>query len=96
MCTAPEDYESVTTQYTFMPGDQRLDIPVTIVDNCDFEDVEQFLGRLSTSFAAAIIDVPQTDMFIDDDDRKLMLVVSVHKLINFSLREMDESYYACT
>ena len=52
-----------------MPGQTRQDIPVTIVDDSNPEGTEQFLGRLSTS-ADAIIDVPQTIVTINDDDRK--------------------------
>ena len=52
-----------------MPGGTRLDIPVTIVDDSITESAEQFLGRLSTS-ADAIIDVPQTIVTINDNDRK--------------------------
>ena len=70
MHTAPGDYTSVPMEYTFMPGgDTRLDIPVTIINDTDFEGAEQFLGRLSTS-ANAIIDVPMTTVNIYDDDRK--------------------------
>ena len=79
MCTAPGDYTSATTLYTFTPGQMRLDIPVTIVNDSDFEGDEQFLGRLSTSNANAVIDVPQTTVIIDDNDRKFLLVVTVHK-----------------
>ena len=66
---APGDYMSTSTQYTFIPGQIRLDIPVTIVDDFNFEDAEQFLGRLSTS-TDAIIDVPTTTVIIDDSDCK--------------------------
>ena len=80
LCIAPGDYASATTQYSFMPGDTRLDIPVTIVSDSDFESEEQFLGRLSNSTANdAIIDVPEITVFIGDDDRKFLLIVTVHK-----------------
>ena len=52
-----------------MPGGTRLDIPVTIVEDSTYEDAEQFLGRLSVS-ADAIIDVSQTTVTINDNDRK--------------------------
>jgi hypothetical protein len=51
-------------------GATRLDIPVTIVGDSTFEDQEKFMGILSTSNANAVIDVPMTDVFITDDDRK--------------------------
>ena len=66
-----------------MPGDTRLDIPVTIVDDSNFEDRERFLGRLSTSNPNAVIDVPMTEVLIDDNDRKFLLIGAVvvyHKL----------------
>ena len=66
---APGDYASATAQYTFVPGGTRQDIPVTIVDDSTFESAEQFLCRLSTS-AAAIIDILQTAVTINDSDRK--------------------------
>ena len=69
MYIAPGDYASATAQYTFVPGRTRLDIQVTIVEDSTFEGTEQLLGRLSTS-ADAIIDVPQTTVVIDDNDRK--------------------------
>ena len=69
MYITPGDYASATAQYTFVPGGTKLDIPVTIVDDSTFEGAELFLVRLSTS-ADAIIDVPQTTVVIDDDDRK--------------------------
>ena len=60
-----------------MPGDTRLDIPVTIVDDSNFEDWERFLGRLSTSSPNAVIDVRMTEVFIDDNDRKFLLTDAV-------------------
>ena len=84
MCTAPDDYASATTLYTFTPGQMRLDIPVTIVDDAIFEGDEQFLGRLSTSNANAAIDVPQTTVIIGDNDRKFLLV-TVHMQIMLQL-----------
>lgn len=71
MCIAPGDYTSATEQYTFMPGDTRLDIPVTIVDDSTSESAEQYLGRLSTTSANAVIDVPYTTVTINDNDRKI-------------------------
>ena len=53
-----------------MPGDTRLDIPVTIMDDSNFEGQERFLGMLSTSNPNAVIDVPMTEVFINDNDRK--------------------------
>ena len=79
MCTAPGDYASATTQYTFMPGDTRLDIPVTIVDDSNFEDQERFLGSLSTSNPNAVIDEPMTQVFINDNDCKFLLIGAVTK-----------------
>ena len=73
---APGDYTSATTEYTFMPGDTRLDIPVAIVDDSNFEGEEQFLGILSTSNPNAIIDLRMTEVVIDDNDREFLLFVS--------------------
>lgn len=69
---APNDYASATIQYIFTPGQTRLSIPVTIVDDSEFEGAEQFLGSLSTS-AHAIIDIPITTVTIVDNDCKLLL-----------------------
>ena len=69
MYIAPGDYANAAAQYTFVPGGTRLDVPATIVDDSTFEGAEQFLGRLSTS-TDAIIDVPQTTVTINDNDRK--------------------------
>ena len=67
--TAPGDYTSASLEYTFMPGQTRLDIPVTIIDDTDFEGDEQFLGRLTTSTNAIIV-VPVTTVTIDDNECK--------------------------
>ena len=64
-----------------MTGDTRLDIPVTIVDDSNFEDRERFLGRLSTSNPDAVIDVPMTEVLIDDNDRKFY-----HKTVIYGKR----------
>ena len=58
--------------YTFMPGQTRLDIPVTIVNDRIFEGDEQFQGMLSTSAPNTFIDVRQTTIVIDDNDRKFL------------------------
>ena len=63
-------------QYIFTPGQTRLSIPVTIVDDSEFEEVEQFLGRLSTSAEHAIIDIPTTILIINDNDCKLIILLS--------------------
>ena len=52
-------------------GTNRLDIPVTIADDSISESAEQFLGRLSTASANAVIDVPITRVTINDNDRKI-------------------------
>ena len=52
-----------------MPGMTRLDIPVDIVNDGDFERVETFLGRLMSSQDAVVIDVPETMVEILDNDR---------------------------
>ena len=63
-------------QYIFTPGQTRLSIPVTIVDDSELEEVEQFLGRLSTSAEHAIIDIPTTILIINDNDCKLIILLS--------------------
>ena len=56
-----------------MVGQTRLDIPVTIVDDSDFEGAEQFQGMLSSaSIPGTIIDVPLTTVNIADNDRKFL------------------------
>lgn len=71
---APNDYANATTQYIFTPGQTRLSIPVTIIDDSEFEEVEQFLGRLSTSAEHAITDIPTTIVAINDNDCKLIIL----------------------
>ena len=68
-----------------MPGDTRLDIPVTIVDDSNLEDRERFLGRLSTSNPNAVIDVRMTEVFIDDNDSKFLLT---RKRVNHNITVM--------
>ena len=71
MHTATDDYASSTAvEYTFIPGDTRLDIPVNIVDDTTFEDSETFSGRLTSSQAGVLIDVPMTTVEILDNDCK--------------------------
>ena len=69
--TASDDYtQSTDVQYTFTPGTTRLDIPVPVVNDNQFEATEDFQGFLSTDAAVAIIDVPTTTVEIIDNDRK--------------------------
>ena len=69
--TASDDYtQSTDVQYTFTPGTTRLDIPVPIVNDDQFEGTEDFRGFLRTAAAGAIIDVPMTTVEIIDNDRK--------------------------
>ena len=75
-----------------MPGDTRLDIPVTIVDDSDFEDQEQFLGRLSTSNPNAVIDVPTTQVFIDDNNRKFLLLGTVCSTVGPRLADTPQRW----
>ena len=74
-----------------MPGDTRLDIPVTIVDDSNLEGRERFLGRLSTSNPNAVIDVRMTEVFIDDNDRKFLLTsstINYRKKVNHNITVM--------
>ena len=59
-----------------MPGDTRLDVTVTIIDDTDFEGAEQFLGRLTTSTNAIIV-LAVTAVTIDDNDRKYPIYVII-------------------
>ena len=69
--TAPDDYaQSPDVSYTFTSGTTRLDIPIPIVEDDQFEGPEQFQGFLSTNAAGAIIDVPTTTVEITDNDGK--------------------------
>ena len=75
--TAPGDYEQRTnTSYIFTPGKTRLDIPVSIVNDDQFEDTEQFQGLLTTSNAVgAIIDVPITTVETTDNACKVYITI---------------------
>ena len=77
MYAAPDDYTpSTAVEYTFTPGITRLDIPVPIVDDVTFEQLESFSAQLTTSHAEVIIDVPMTTVDIWDNDCKWVVCLT--------------------
>ena len=65
-----------------MPGDTRLNVTVTIIDDTDFEGAEQFLGRLTTSTNAIIV-LAVTAVTIHDNDRKYPLYNLCNSIIQY-------------
>ena len=66
---APDDYTpSTAVEYTFTPGITRLEIPVVIIDDDMFEQMESFRAQLVTSQEGVIIDVPMTTVDILDNE----------------------------
>ena len=72
--TAPEDYtRSCAVEYTFTPGIMRLDVPLVIINDNMFEEIESFRAQLVTFYAGVIIDVPMTTVDILNDDCKWLV-----------------------
>ena len=57
-------------EYTFTPGVNRVEIPVTISNDGDFEGPEYFNAMIATTYQGAIISREMTTIEINDDDRK--------------------------
>ena len=56
--------------YTFTPGISRLNIPVGIIDDDMFEQIESFQAQLMTLQPGVIIDVSMTTVDIWNNDCK--------------------------
>ena len=66
---APGDYTTVTSiEYTFVPGVNRIEIPVTISNDGDFEGPESFNATIATTHLGAVISRQMTTIEIVDDD----------------------------
>ena len=78
-----------------MPGMTRLDIPVHVIDDGDFEGVETFLGRLMSRQDGVVIDVPETMVEILDNDCEPTNLFWVHKQL-FSFLSQVVNLIPCT
>lgn len=61
-------------EYTFTPGLNRIEIPVTIANDGDFEGLENFFAMIATTHPGAIITRDMTTIQINDDDRKSAII----------------------
>ena len=68
LCSAPDDYTSVSQDLTFQPGSDRQCVEVAIVNDDELENEEQFTVTITTEEDRVTLEPDSTTVTITDDD----------------------------
>ena len=70
------DYSTVISEVTFQPGETRITVPVPIIDDDIFEDVEIFRAHLTTTDDNVNISDSMATVSIVDNDGEAYIILT--------------------
>ena len=70
------DYSTVISEVTFQPGETRITVPVPIIDDDIFEDVEIFRAHLTTTDDNVNIGDSMATVSIADNDGEAYIILT--------------------
>ena len=68
MIAADEDYLRATVVFVFSAGDDRQCVNISLIDDNNLEEVEEFFVNISTLVPRVTIDPDLTTVELQDDD----------------------------